>query len=158
VPSPLEFDTLGDTIPHSPIEAEYDTIQYASPSPDDQHLLASTTYSLSSWLDSLSSIFYYILHIFPSYESIMEMLGIKDAPWNDNHNCSSFISSLDDTEKDISSIFPSDIIDSTQYPILTRDTISEGNLGNISSTIMIDISIKEGIVENTQLAANYSTK
>jgi hypothetical protein len=64
VPSPLEFDTLGDTMPLSPAEAKYDTIQSTSPSPDDQHLLASTSYSLPSWLDSLSSTFDYILHNF----------------------------------------------------------------------------------------------
>jgi hypothetical protein len=43
VPSPLELDALGDTMPLSPVEATYDAIQSASPSPDDQQLLASTT-------------------------------------------------------------------------------------------------------------------
>jgi hypothetical protein len=43
--------------------------------------------------------------------------------------------------------------------ILTQDTISEGNLGNISHMITIDdISIKEGIVENIQLGANCSAE
>ena len=88
----------------------------------------------------------------------MEMISIEEAPWDDNHHRSSFLPSLDDTEKDISSIFPSDIVDSQQYPILTQDTISEGNLGNIYSTITVDISIKEGIVENIQLGTNCSTK
>jgi hypothetical protein len=111
MPSPLEFDALGDTMPLSPAEAEYDAIQSTSPSPDDQHLLVSMTYSLPSWLDSLSSTFDYILHIFPSDESIMEMLSIEEAPWDDNHHCSSFLLSLDEIEKDISSIFPRDIID-----------------------------------------------
>jgi hypothetical protein len=158
VPSPLEFDTLGDTMPLSPAEAEYNAIQSTSPSLDDQHLLASTSYSLPSWLDSLSSTFDYILHIFPSDESIMEMLSIEEAPWDDNHHHSSFLPSLDEIEKDISSIFPTDIVDSPQSPILTQDTISEGNLGNISHTITVDISIKEGIVENIQLGANCSTE
>jgi hypothetical protein len=74
VPSPLEFDALGDTMPLSPAEAEYDAIQSASPSPDDQHLLASTTYSLPSWLESLSSTFDYILHIFPSMNLLWKCL------------------------------------------------------------------------------------
>jgi hypothetical protein len=65
---------------------------------------------------------------------------------------------LDDIEKDISSIFPSDIINYPQSPILTQDTISEGNWGNISSMITVDISIKEGIVENIQIGANFSAK
>jgi hypothetical protein len=115
VPSPLEFDSLGDTMPLSPAEVEYDAIQSASPSPDDQHLLASNSYSLPSWLDSLSSTFDYILWIFPSDESIMEMLSIEEAPWDDNHHRSSFLPSLDEIEKDISSIFPTDIVDTPQY-------------------------------------------
>ena len=44
VPSPLEFSTLGDTMPLSPAEAKYDVIHFASPSMDDQHLLVSTSY------------------------------------------------------------------------------------------------------------------
>jgi hypothetical protein len=157
VPSPLEFDSLSDSMPLSPTEAEYDAIQYASPSPDDQHLLASNSYSLPSWLDSLSSTFDYIPQIFPSNESIMEMLNIEETPWDDNHHRSSFLPSLDEIEKDISSIFPTYIVDAPQSPILTQDTISEGNLGNISQTISVDISTKEGIVENIQLGVNCST-
>jgi hypothetical protein len=72
----------------------------------------------------------------------MEMLSIKEEPWDDNHHRSSFLSSLDEIKKDISSIFPSDIANSPQYPTLTQDTIFEGNLGNISHMITIDISIK----------------
>jgi hypothetical protein len=142
VPSPIEFNTLGDAMPLSPVEAEYNTIQFSSPSLDDQHLLDSTSYSLPSWLYSLSSTFDYILHIFPSDESIMEMISIEEAPWDDNHHRSSFLTSLDEIEKCISSIFPIDIIDSPQSLILTQDTISEGNLGNISQMISVDISIK----------------
>jgi hypothetical protein len=48
IPSPLEFDTLGDTMPLSPTKANYDAIHFASSSLDDQHILASTTYTLPS--------------------------------------------------------------------------------------------------------------
>jgi hypothetical protein len=88
----------------------------------------------------------------------MEMLNIEEALWDENHHRLSFLSSLDDIEKDISSIFPSDIVNYPQSPILNQDTISEGNLGNIYSTITIDISIKEFIVENIHLGANCSVK
>ena len=88
----------------------------------------------------------------------MEMLSIEEGPWDDNHHHSSFLPSLDDIEKDISSIFPSDIVEFPQSPILTQDTISKDNFRNISSTIMVDISIKEGIVENIQLGANCSAE
>jgi hypothetical protein len=119
IPSPLEFDSLGDTMPLSPTKVEYDTIQSTSPSPDDQHLLASNFSSLPSCLDSLSSTFDYILHIFPSDESIMEMTSIEEAPWDDNHHRSSFLPCLDEIEKYISSIFPTDIFYAPQSLILT---------------------------------------
>ena len=52
------------------------------------------------------------------------------------------------------SIFPLGVVDSPQSPILTHDTTSKGNLDNISSTITINILIKEGIMENVHLGAN----
>jgi hypothetical protein len=156
VPSPLEFDALGDTMPLSPAETSYVAIQSASPSSDDQHLLAPDTYSMPSWLSSLSSAFDYISQIFPSDESIMEMLSIDDVPWDDSHHRSSFLPPLEEIQEDIHSVFPPDVVDFPQSPILTQDTLSEGNLGNISSTIIIDISIKEGVMENINLSANCS--
>jgi hypothetical protein len=80
VPSPLEFNALGDAMPLSPTEASYDVIQSTSPYLDNQHLFPSNTYSLPSWLNSLSSTFDYILQIFPSDESIMEMITIDEVP------------------------------------------------------------------------------
>jgi hypothetical protein len=156
VPSPLEFDALGDAMPLSLAEASYTAIQSTSPSMDDQHLLAPDTYSMPSWLNSLSSAFDYISQIFPSDESIMEMLSIDEVPWDDNHHRSSFLPPLEEIQEDIHSIPPPDVVDSPQSPILTQDTISEGNLGNISSMVVIDISIKEGIMENINLGANCS--
>jgi hypothetical protein len=146
VPSPLEFDVLGDTMSLSPAEAAYVTIQSASPSSNTSHSLAPDTYSVPSWLDSLSSAIDYISHIFPSDESIMEMLSIDDLPWDDNHHQSSFLPPLEEIHQDIQSIFPPDVTKALQSPILTQDSLSEGNMGNISTTITIDISIKEGVV------------
>jgi hypothetical protein len=91
VPSPLEFDVLGDTMSLSLAEAAYVAIQSASPSSNTSHSLAPDTYSVPSWLDSLSSAIDYISQIFPSDESIMEMLSIDDLPWDDNHHRSSFL-------------------------------------------------------------------
>jgi hypothetical protein len=153
VPSPLEFDGLSDTMPLSPAEAAYVAIQSTSPSSNTSHSLALDTYSLPSWLNSLSSAVDYISHIFPSDESIMEMLSIDDLPWDDNHHRSSFLPILEDV-RDIQSVFPPDVTNASQLPILTQDTFSEGNMGNISPTITIDISVKEGVVENINLGAN----
>jgi hypothetical protein len=46
LPSPLEFDALGDTMPLSPAKTPYVSIQSASPSSNDQHLLAPDSYSM----------------------------------------------------------------------------------------------------------------
>jgi hypothetical protein len=153
VPSPLEFDVLGDTMPLSPAEAAYIAIQSASPSSNNSHSLAPDTYLVPSWLDSLSSVVDYISHIFPSDESIMEILSIDNLPWNDNHHRSSFLPPLEEIQ-DIRYVFPPDVIEDPQSPILMTDTLSEGNMGNISTTVMIDISIKEGVMENINLGAN----
>jgi hypothetical protein len=87
---------------------------------------------------------------------MMEMLSINEVPWDDNHHRLYFIPSLEEIQEDIHSIFPPDVVDSPQSPILTHETTSEGNLGNISSIVAIDIWIKEGIVENVHLGANCS--
>jgi hypothetical protein len=84
----------------------------------------------------------------------MEMLSIDDLPWDDNHHRSSFLPPLEEINQDIHSVFPLDVTDAPQYPILTQDTLSEGNMGNISTTIVIDISIKEGVMENINLGSN----
>ena len=86
VRSPLEFDVLSDTMPLSPVKAAYVAIQSTSPLSNNSHSLASDTYLVPSWLDSLSSTVDYISHIFPSDESIMEMLSIDDLPRDDNHH------------------------------------------------------------------------
>jgi hypothetical protein len=91
VPSPLKFDALGDTVPLSPAETSYVSIQFVSPSPDDQHLLAPDSSSMPSRLSSLSSTIDYISPIFPLDESIMEMLSIDELPQDDNHHRSSFL-------------------------------------------------------------------
>jgi hypothetical protein len=86
VPSTLEFDALGDTMPLSPAKTSYFSIQSTSPSSDDQHLLAPDSSSMPSWLNSLSSAIDYISTIFTSDESIMEILSIDKMPWDDNHH------------------------------------------------------------------------
>jgi hypothetical protein len=60
IPSPLEFDALGDTMSLCLADASYVAIQYTSPSSDDQNLLAPNTYSMPSWLNPLSFVLYYI--------------------------------------------------------------------------------------------------
>jgi hypothetical protein len=93
----------------SPAKTSYVAIQSASPSSDDQHLLAPDSYSMPSWLNSLSSTIKYISPIFPSNESIREMLSIDDLPRDDNHHRSSFIPPREEIWEYIHSIFPPDV-------------------------------------------------
>jgi hypothetical protein len=84
----------------------------------------------------------------------MEILSTDDLPWDDNHYRSSFLPPLEEINQDIHSGFPPDVTDALQSPILTQDTLSEGNMGNIYTTIVIYISIKEGVMENIYLGEN----
>jgi hypothetical protein len=65
---------------------------------------------------------------------------------------------MDIVENNIKSIISPDIVQNPQSPILTQDIISEGNLGNITLTTSIDISVKPGVMEYIQLGQNFSPK
>ena len=101
VPSPLEFDALGDIVPLSPAETSYVSTQSTSPSSYDQHLLAPIVSSMQSQLRSLPSTIDYISPNFPSDESIMEILHIDELPWDDNHHQSFFLPPREDIREDI---------------------------------------------------------
>jgi hypothetical protein len=106
VPCPLEFDALGDTMPLSPAETSYVSIQSTSPLSDDQHLLAPDGSSMQLRLSSLSSAIDYISPIFSSDESIMEMLSIEELPRDDNPHQSFFLPPREEIWADIQSISP----------------------------------------------------
>jgi hypothetical protein len=91
VSCPLEFDALGDTMSLSPTETSYVSIQSASPTSDDQHLLAPNSSSMQSPLSSLSSVIDCISPIFLFHESIPEMFHIDKLPQDNNRHRSSFL-------------------------------------------------------------------
>ena len=101
VPRLLEFDALSDTVPLSPAKTSYVSIQSASPSSDDQHLLAPDGSLMQSQLSSLPSAIDYISPNFLLDESIMEMLCIDELPWDYNHHRSSFIPPREEIRADI---------------------------------------------------------
>jgi len=41
-------------------------------------------------------------------------------------------------------------------PVLVHEVLSKGNMGNITPTMPLDISIKPGIVENIHIGVSYS--
>ena len=77
---------------------------------------------------------------------------IDDLPWEDLHHRSLFLPEIDHFENDFSSIFMTDYVKEPQN--LKQNLYSELNLGNISRTVLIDISVKPGIVENIHIGAS----
>jgi hypothetical protein len=108
VPCLLEFDALGDTVPLSPAETSYVSIQSASPSSDDQHLLAPEGSSMQSRLSSLPSVIDYISPVLSSDESISKMLHIDKLPWDNNCHRSFFLPPREEIRANIQSISPPD--------------------------------------------------
>lgn len=72
--------------------------------------MASDPYCLPSYLGSSSPSFDYLLQIFPSNESIMEIMCLGELPWDGHHHQSSFLPDLDLVENDIKSIIYFDVV------------------------------------------------
>ena len=87
-----------------------------------------------------------------SDEKIHEILCVDDLPWEDLHHRSLFLPKNDRFENKFSSIFTTEYVKEPQNQMKHLD--SELNLGNISRTILIDISVKPGIVENIHIGAS----
>ena len=78
----------------------------------------------------------------------METMSLENLPWSDGHHRSSFmpcLGAMSNCLECFASQVPSPPL---QTPILTHEVFVEGNLGNITQTMHIDISVKLGIVEN----------
>ena len=65
---------------------------------------------------------------------------------------------MDIVEIFIKSIVSPNIIDDTKPPICIQSIASVWNFENTAPTILMDISVKPGIVENIQLGQTYSSK
>ena len=129
-------------MPLSLDEATYDAIQSVDhhSNCDDIHLIASDSFSLPSWLGSPPPSFDYLSKTFPSNESIMDIMSLEDLPCKYHHHQSSFLSRT--IENNIKSIVLPKVVQMSQSTILTHDVLSEGNFGNITLTMFIDISEK----------------
>jgi hypothetical protein len=159
VPSPTQYERYGDQMPLSPIELAYQAIQsasVASSDTDDRTNPILDEYSQSSWLISTTSPDPFD-DTFPTDESIMEIMSLEDTPWDDGHHHSSFLPKLETIESHLESSFPSEEIENSQTPILIHDVLSEGNLGNISITMPINISVNPEVMENIHIGASCSS-
>lgn len=130
----MEFYSYGAQIPLSVVEISYQMIQsesfdiYSS----DQQDVELDQYSIPNWVTS-PTISYDYLNDFSN--NCGEVMALWESPWGDMHHWSSFLPYLERVEKDMHTLISTDIVDQPQSPILTRDVLSKGNLGNISNTI-----------------------
>ena len=91
--------------------------------------------------------------VLPTDEAIREIMSLEERPWGEFHHRTSMIDS-DVINTQIPSFDPPEIVPSAY---MTLQTISsEGNMGNISKKMLIDISVKTGIMENIQIRADYN--
>ena len=133
----------------------YDTIQTLSDDHiDDLHLVASDPYHLPYWLEPSLPILDYLSKTFPSNESIMEIMSTDESIWEDHHHRSMFLPNTSSVNHDYASLFPTDIINIPQSPILLQDADSEGNLCNIIQTNLIYISAKPDTIEHVHVGKN----
>jgi hypothetical protein len=130
----------GDQIPLSLVELAYQTIQL--------ELLILKDNSL---LDTSPDLFHVV---FDTDEMIMIVMSMEDTPWDDGHHHSILFVEPETIESYQCILNSSTVITISPIPESTRDILYEGNLGNISPTIPIDISIKPAIVENIHIGAS----
>jgi len=150
VPSESEIDSLGDAMPLSPYEIAYQALHsFSDPSSTQSDLMNVVHDESFSTSNPDSKTFSEPVH---TDEQICEILCVDDLPWEDLHHRSSFLPEIDRFENDFSSVFSIEYVKELQSPIKNPD--SELNLGNISRTNPIDISVQPGIVENVHIGAS----
>jgi hypothetical protein len=140
VPNLEKYLHYGDQMPLSPVELAYQAIQSASPSP---HSLFDMS------LDPFHTIF-------PTDEMIMEIMSREETHWDDGGHRSILFLKPETIESYQWILNQSIVINIPPIFVPTLDILYEGNLGNISPTIPLDISIKLGIVENFHICASCS--
>lgn len=158
VPSTNQVDSFGDTMPLSPLEKAYHEIVSALATPSESHDVLSMqldTYSCSPWFGSWDSRDP-LSEIFPTDEIIFEVMSLDETPWNDAHHHSSFLPSLIEIPSCLEAFFSHNPIHPLQTPILVHEVLSKGSMGNITTTMPIDISIKTGIVEKIHIGVSCS--
>jgi hypothetical protein len=124
----------------------------ASSSPGGSHMTTVTDITLHDPLYSCQ---------FHCDEEILEELNNPDYPWDALHHRALFFPQEASTPPNQHPIYavetkdfiPSGPIDWFKNPIPAPDAFEEGNMANISPTIKIDISIKNGVVEEITIGA-----
>ena len=121
---------------------------------NDLHLVASDPYHLPYWLEPSLPVRDYLSKTFPLDESIMEIMSMDESFWEDHHHRYMFLPKTSLVNHYYTSLFPADIVNVPQSPILLQDTDSKGNLCNITQMNLIDISAKPGTIDHVHVRQN----
>ena len=81
---------------------------------------------------------------------------MDESIWEDHHHRSMFLPNTSLVSHDYASLFPTDIVNVPQSPILLQDIDFEGNLCNITQMNLIDISAKPDTIEHVHVGKNCS--
>jgi hypothetical protein len=122
----------------SPVESNYQAIQ-------------STTHSPPSLCGMSPDPFHVI---FPTDEMIMTIMSMEDTLWGDGYHPSILFLKHETIESYQWISTPSIIVVISSVPESTHGVLYEGNLGNISPVIPLDISIKPRVMENVHIGAS----
>ena len=133
-------------MPLSPAELAYQAIQITS---KPSTAMVSTKGTNFPPITVLSKDL--LNEVLPTDEAIREIMSLEERPWGEFHHLASMIDS-DVIKTEIPSFDPPEMVSFTYTTFQTID--SEGNMGNLSKTMLIDISVKMGIVENIQIGAD----
>ena len=139
-------------MPLSPAELNYIEIVGASASTPEPALPGSVPDSPETfpWLGEKATSDP-LKESFPSDEAIIETMSPEELPWSDHHHRSSFLpphSEMATCLGKFASCLPHIPL---QTPIQLYQVSSEGNMGNITQTLAIDISVKTWVVENIHI-------
>jgi hypothetical protein len=110
-------------MPLSPVELTYQAIQSKSP-------------SSHSPFDMSPHPFHTIFH---TDETIMAVMSMEDTPWDDGHHHYILFLEPENIESYRQISNPSIVINLPPVSEPTHDVLYEGNVGNISPTIPLDI-------------------
>jgi hypothetical protein len=124
IPSLEEFPCCGDQMPLSLVELDYQAIQSTSPSSHSPFDMSHDPYHMIFHID----------------EPIMAVMSVEDIPWDDGHHRSILFLEPETIESYRRILNPTAVINIPPVSEPMHNVLYEGNLGNISPTIPLDIS------------------
>ena len=78
-------------------------------------------------------------------------MNTNESVWEDHHHISLFLPNTNLTYNDFVSLLGTNIVYVPQTPVLLQDFESKGNLCNITTMVLIDISVKSGTIEHVHI-------